>query len=72
MAEKSPFEEAMQRLEEIVDLMGRPTTSLDVSLSLYEEADRLMQICEKRLCEVEHRVKALSDKREGTVEEVSL
>ena len=31
--EKVPFEDAMKRLEEIIDLMNQPTTSLEASLA---------------------------------------
>ncbi|AGW38725.1 exodeoxyribonuclease VII small subunit [Chlamydia pecorum] len=58
-----PFETAMQRLEEIVDLMNQSSTSLDASLALYEEADALMRICEARIHQVEQRVRELSKKR---------
>ncbi|WP_100934088.1 exodeoxyribonuclease VII small subunit [Candidatus Chlamydia corallus] len=61
--EEVPFENAMQRLEEIVDLMNQPTTSLDKSLALYEEADALMRICESRIQQVEQRVRELAEKR---------
>ncbi len=62
--EKPSFEKAMQRLEEIVDIMNQPATSLDDSLKLYEEADVLMRICETRIREVEQRVRELSEKRQ--------
>ncbi|EPP34358.1 exonuclease VII small subunit [Chlamydia ibidis] len=61
--EEIPFEKAMQRLEEIVDLMNQPTTSLDASLALYEEADSLMRICDTRIRQVEQRVRELSERR---------
>ncbi|SPN74165.1 exodeoxyribonuclease VII small subunit,exodeoxyribonuclease VII, small subunit,Exonuclease VII small subunit [Chlamydia serpentis] len=61
--EEVPFENAMQRLEEIADLMNQPTTSLDTSLALYEEADSLMRICEARIRQVEQRVHELSERR---------
>ncbi|APD40019.1 exodeoxyribonuclease VII small subunit [Chlamydia trachomatis] len=61
--EKISFEDAMKRLEEIIDLMNQPTTSLEASLALYEEADQLMRICESRIQEVQARIKQLSDQR---------
>lgn len=60
--EEISFEKAMDRLEEIVDLMSQPTTSLDVSLQLYEEAESLMRICESRIRQAEERVRQLSEK----------
>ncbi|USB81425.1 exodeoxyribonuclease VII small subunit [Chlamydia psittaci] len=61
--EEIPFEKAMERLEEIVDLMNQPSTSLDASLKFYEEADALMRICESRIRKAEERVRELSQKR---------
>ncbi|AAP05055.1 exodeoxyribonuclease VII small subunit [Chlamydia caviae] len=65
--EEIPFENAMARLEEIVDLMNQPSTSLDSSLKLYEEADALMRICESRIRKAEDRVRELSEKRNETL-----
>lgn len=59
--EEIPFEKAMERLEEIVDLMNQPSTSLDASLKFYEEADALMRICESRIRKAEERVRELSE-----------
>lgn len=63
--EEVSFEKAMDRLEEIVDLMSLPTTSLDVSLQLYEEAESLMRICESRIRQAEERIRQLSERRKG-------
>ncbi|MEG0036972.1 MAG: exodeoxyribonuclease VII small subunit [Victivallaceae bacterium] len=57
------FEEAVARLEEIIDFMNSGKTSLDDSLKLYEEANELMTFCDKRIAQVEKRVADLNKKR---------
>ena len=43
------FEEAYRRLEEILEKMNSGKASLDDSLKLYEEADKLIVTCQKKL-----------------------
>lgn len=59
------FEQAFARLEEILAKMNSGELSLDESLKLYEEADRLIIICGKRLAAAENRVDKLIKTREG-------
>ncbi len=59
------FEAAFQRLEEILEKMNTNTVSLDESLLLYEEADGLIAICNKRLNEAEKKVSILMKNRNG-------
>jgi exodeoxyribonuclease VII small subunit len=64
MAKKN-FEEAMQRLEEVVARLESEEVSLSESLKLFEEGVKLMRFCHQRLDEVEARVKILvSDENE--------
>ena len=58
MAKKN-FEEAMQRLEEVVARLESEEVSLSESLKLFEEGVKLMRFCHQRLDEVEARVKIL-------------
>ena len=51
------FEESYARLEEILEKMNSGKVSLDESLKLYEEADKLIASCNKRLNEAEKRSK---------------
>jgi exodeoxyribonuclease VII small subunit len=60
-----PFETAFARLEEILEKMNSGDTTLDESLKLFEEADRLIQSCGKRLNEAERRVEMLIKNRSG-------
>jgi len=59
------FESAFHRLEEILEKMNTNTVSLDESLLLYEEADALIAICNKRLNDAEKKVSILMKNRNG-------
>ena len=59
------FEAAFARLEEILDRLNAGTISLDESLKLYEEADRLIAVCNKRLNEAERKIEILVKNRNG-------
>lgn len=59
------FEIAFNRLEAILEKMNTGSISLDESLKLYEEADRLIAICSKRLNEAERRIETLVKNRNG-------
>jgi exodeoxyribonuclease VII small subunit len=52
------FEQAMQRLEEIVERLetGVHALPLDEIVRLYEEGQRLRQFCEQYLAEAEQRI----------------
>jgi exodeoxyribonuclease VII small subunit len=60
--EKS-FEEGFNRLEEILEKMNSSAVSLDDSLKLYEEADKLINACNKRLNEAERKIEILIKNR---------
>ncbi len=49
MAEKWTFETAMARLDEISVLLGQGSVSLDEAVELYEEAAKLINLCNKKL-----------------------
>lgn len=59
------FEIAFARLEEILERLNTGTISLDDSLNLYEEADRLIAICNRRLNEAERKIEILVKNRNG-------
>lgn len=59
------FEEAYTRLEEILEKMNSGKISLDDSLKLYEEADKLIGSCNKRLTEAEKKIEMLLKSRSG-------
>jgi exodeoxyribonuclease VII small subunit len=63
--EEISFEKAFTRLEEILEQMNSSSISLDESLKLYEEADKLINTCGTRLNEAERRIETLIKNRNG-------
>ncbi len=59
------FEEAYSRLEEILQAMNSGKVALDDSLKLYEEADKLITTCQKKLVEAEKKIEILVKNRSG-------
>lgn len=59
------FENSFARLEEILEKINSGKTTLEESLSLYEEADKLILACNKKLSEAEQKVEVLIKSREG-------
>lgn len=59
------FEQSFARLEHILERMNSGNVSLDESLQLYEEADRLIAFCVSRLNTAETRIETLIKKRNG-------
>lgn len=53
---KMTFEQAIKRLEEIVDLLENNETSLDDSVELFQEGVQLSQYCSKKLGNVGNKV----------------
>ncbi|RLE14687.1 exodeoxyribonuclease VII small subunit [Candidatus Aerophobetes bacterium] len=53
------FEEAMQKLEKITQDLEEGNLPLEESLKKFEEGMRLVNFCEKKLEEVEKRIKIL-------------
>ena len=60
-----PFEEALKRLEGIVDAMENDDLPLETLLAKYEEGTRLAQSCQTRLVEAEVKVQQLERKANG-------
>jgi len=59
MKDEKTFEVAYERLEEILEKMNSEQVSLDVSLALYEEADKLIGTCQKKLQDAEQKIEIL-------------
>lgn len=71
MAEKKlTFEQAMNRLEEIVAQLETGDHPLDRSLSLYEEGAKLMKQCSAMLDKAEQKVMKLKTDGNGELTEV--
>lgn len=68
MAEKldeMSFEEALKRLEEIVNQLERGDVPLDKSIDLYAEGDRLRAQCQKRLDAARAKIDQIRVDRDG-------
>lgn len=61
------FETAYARLEQILEKMNSSTISLDESIKLYEEADKLIAHCQSRLNEAEQKIEVLIKNRDGSL-----
>jgi len=55
------FEDALLKLEEIVDKLEAGDISLDDSLKVFEEGNDLVKLCLKKLNEAEQKLKSISD-----------
>lgn len=62
---QTTFEASFSRLEVILEQMNSGNVSLDESLKLYEEADKLIVTCSKRLNEAERKIEVLMKNRNG-------
>lgn len=67
---KLTFEQAMQRLEEIVRQLERGDVPLDDSLALFEEGSSLIAQCSKQLDEAEQKVVMLKKGSDGAPQEL--
>ncbi len=61
------FEEALERLEEIVRRMESGDLTLEESLALFEEGVRLTRVCSQRLDEAEKKIEMLTRDAQGEV-----
>ena len=52
-AKNPPFEEALKKLEGIVEAMEADDLPLETLLAKYEEGARLVKICQEKLAEAE-------------------
>ena len=59
---KLTFEEAMVRLEEIVETLSSQKVNLDSMIELYEEGTALREHCAKRLEEAKLKIEVISKK----------
>lgn len=57
--EKLPFEEALKRLEDIVEKMENGSLPLEEMISCFEEGNALSKICGKKLSELEKKIEIL-------------
>ena len=67
MKKKMTFEEALASLENIVSKMEKGELTLDESLSSFEEAVRLVKLCNSELESAERRVRILTEGEGGEI-----
>ena len=63
--QEMPFEEAMQKLESIVDAMESGELPLEALMTKFEEGTRLAKICQKTLAQAEVRIQQLEKNAAG-------
>ncbi|MEJ2725745.1 MAG: exodeoxyribonuclease VII small subunit [Deltaproteobacteria bacterium] len=64
MAERK-FEDAMERLEQIVESLEGGDLTLEESLKIFEEGMKLIRFCSKKLEEAEQKVTLLIKESDG-------
>ena len=62
-----PFEEAMKRLESIVDAMESEDLPLETLLSRYEEGMKLARVCQEKIADAELKIQQLEKSAAGTL-----
>ena len=65
MTQTVTFEQSYERLEQILEKMNSGALSLEDSLKLYEEADKLISHCHKKLTDAEQKIEMLIKNRES-------
>ena len=64
-AKNPPFEEALKKLEGIVEAMESDDLPLETLLAKYEEGARLVKICQEKLAEAELKIQQLEKNAAG-------
>ncbi len=67
-AKKMSFEEALERLEKIVDQLESGEITLDKSIEAFEEGQKLVTFCLKQLEQAESKVKKLTRGDDGQLQ----
>ncbi len=60
-----PFEEALKKLEAIVEAMESEDLPLETLIQRYEEGVRLAKVCQAKLAEAELKIQQLEQNAEG-------
>lgn len=69
---KLSYEEAVKRLEEIVQMLENADISLEESLALFQEGIALSSYCREKLAEIEYRVEYLLKQDQQSFDQISL
>lgn len=64
-ADELTFEQAMVRLEAIVNRLESGDVPLETAIELYQEGMRLSRLCARKLEEVERRIEMLVEDEQG-------
>ena len=64
-AKNPPFEEALQKLEAVVEAMESDDLPLETLLAKYEEGAKLVKICQEKLAEAELKIQQLEKNMAG-------
>jgi exodeoxyribonuclease VII small subunit len=64
-AKSPPFEEALKKLENIVETMESDDLPLETLLARYEEGTKLVKVCQEKLAEAELKVQQLEKNTAG-------
>ena len=64
-AKSLPFEEALQKLEGVVEAMEADDLPLETLLAKYEEGAKLVKICQEKLAEAEVKIQQLEKNAAG-------
>jgi len=62
-----PFEDALKKLEAVVEAMESEDLPLETMIKRYEEGVRLVQICQAKLAEAEVKIQQLEKDAEGDI-----
>jgi exodeoxyribonuclease VII small subunit len=62
-----PFEEALKKLEGIVEAMEADDLPLETLLARYEEGAQLVKVCQEKLAEAEVKIKQLEKTAAGEI-----
>ena len=64
-ARSLPFEDALKKLEGVVEAMESDDLPLETLLARYEEGTRLVKICQEKLAEAELKIQQLEKNAAG-------
>jgi exodeoxyribonuclease VII small subunit len=64
-ADNVPFEEALKRLENIVEAMESEDLPLETLLAQFEEGTKLVKVCQAKLAEAELKIQKLEKNSAG-------
>ena len=70
MKKNVTFEEALLALDNAVSKLESGTLSLDESLATFEEAVKLIKVCNEKINSAEQKVKMLIENADGSVSDV--